>query len=208
MDLPWDRLDVATWSWQKGLGGEAGFGMIALSPRAVERLETHTPDWPVPKIFRLAKGGALIEGIFRGATINTPSMLAVEDWLDALAWADRAGGLPALVARAESNLAAITAWIDRTADFAFLAKDPAARSTTSVCLSIVAPWFLALPADEQRARVGRMAALLADENVAHDITGYRAAPPGLRIWAGPTVETRDIEDLLPWLEWALDRVAD
>ena len=208
MDLPWDRLDVVTWSWQKCLGGEAGFGMIALSPRAVERLESHTPAWPVPKIFRLAEGGLLNEGVFRGSTINTPSLLCVEDWLDALSWAEGEGGLPGLIARTDRNLGVIAAWAAASSDFAFLAADPAQRSATSVCLAITAPWFSKLPADEQRERVKRMTALLTRESVAHDIAGYRDAPPGLRLWAGPTVETSDLENLLPWLDWALAQITD
>ncbi|HPF70234.1 MAG TPA: phosphoserine transaminase [Candidatus Krumholzibacteria bacterium] len=208
MDLPWERLDVVTWSWQKCLGGEGGHGMLALGPRAVERLLAHAPAWPMPKIFRMTKGGRLDEDLFAGATINTPSLLCVEDWIDALRWAEGAGGLPALVARAEGNLAAIAAWVERSSSFGFLAADPAVRSCTSVCLTITAPWFAALPTDEQRARVGRLVKLLAAEGVAHDIGAYRDAPPGLRVWAGPTIETADLEALLPWLDWALAQVAD
>ena len=208
MALPWDKLDVATWSWQKCLGGEAAHGMIALGPRAVARLESHRPAWPVPKIFRLAKSGQLDEGVFKGATINTPSLLCVEDWLDALTWAEGLGGLPELIARSERNLAAIAGWIDGSRDFAFLAADPGTRSCTSVCVTITAGWFAALPADRQQACVGRLVALLAEEGVAHDIGAYRDAPPGLRLWAGPTVETADLEALLPWLDWALARCAD
>jgi len=208
MDLPWDKLDVVTWSWQKCLGGEAAHGMIALGPRAVARLEEHVPAWPLPKILRLVKGGKLDEGLFAGATINTPSLLCVEDWLDALAWAESVGGLPALIARAEGNLAAIAAWVEASPDFAFLAADPAARSCTSVCLSVTAPWFTALAAEEQRARVSRLAKLLEREDAACDVAGYRDAPPGLRVWAGPTVERDDLEALLPWLDWALAEVAD
>ncbi len=206
MDLPWDKLDVVTWSWQKCLGGEAAHGMIALGPRAVARLKEHRPAWPVPKVLRLAGGGKLDQGLFEGATINTPSMLCVEDWLDALAWAGQVGGLPGLLARAERNLATIAAWIDQSTDFAFLAAEPATRSCTSVCLRIVAPWFAALPPDEQRVRVARLARLLERENVACDIAGYRDAPPGLRLWAGPTIETADLAALLPWLDWALAQV--
>jgi len=162
----------------------------------------------MPKIFRMTKGGRLDEDLFAGATINTPSLLCVEDWIDALRWAEGAGGLPALVARAEGNLAAIAAWVERSSSFGFLAADPAVRSCTSVCLTITAPWFAALPTDEQRARVGRLVKLLAAEGVAHDIGAYRDAPPGLRVWAGPTIETADLEALLPWLDWALAQVAD
>jgi len=208
MDLPWDKLDVVTWSWQKCLGGEAAHGMIALSPRAVARLESHTPAWPVPKIFRLTKKGRLSEGLFRGATINTPSLLATEDWLDALAWARQIGGLPALVERSEANLALIAGWIADSSDFEFLAARESERSATSVCLRIVSPWFTALETTEQRLRVGQLTTLLANEGVAYDIAGYRDAPPGLRLWAGPTVEKSDLAALLPWLDWALSEIAE
>jgi phosphoserine aminotransferase len=184
------------------MGGEAQHGMLILSPRAVERLETHTPSWPLPKIFRLTKKGKLIEGIFSGATINTPSMLAVEDALDGLAWARSVGGLGALIARSRANLAAIEGWVERTAWVDFLAQDPAFRSNTSVCLKVVDPWFAALPGDDQAATAKRLAALLEDEGAAYDIGAYRDAPPGLRIWAGATVETADLEALFPWLDWA------
>jgi phosphoserine aminotransferase len=206
MELPWDRLDAVTWSWQKALGGEAAHGMLALSPRAVERLLTHTPAWPLPKLFRLTGGGRLNEGIFRGETINTPSMLCVEDALDGLRWAERIGGLPALIARSEANLAAIARFVAGSADFAFLAADPASRSCTSVCLRIVAPWFMALDAAGQADAARAIAALLEREGVAFDIGAYRDAPPGLRIWAGATVELADIEALLPWLTWAADSI--
>jgi phosphoserine aminotransferase len=206
MELPWDRLDAVTWSWQKALGGEAAHGMLALSPRAVERLLTHTPAWPLPKLFRLTGGGRLNEGIFRGETINTPSMLCVEDALDGLRWAERIGGLPALIARSEANLAAIARFVAGSADFAFLAADPASRSCTSVCLRIVAPWFTALDAAGQADAARAIAALLEREGVAFDIGAYRDAPPGLRIWAGATVELADIEALLPWLAWAADSI--
>ncbi len=196
-----------TWSWQKCLGGEAAHGMIALGPRAVARLEQHAPAWPLPKIFRMTKGGKLDEALFKGSTINTPSLLCVEDWLDALAWAEGEGGLAGLVARADRNLAVIAEWVAASSGFGFLAADAASRSSTSVCLTITAPWFTALPADEQKARVGRLVKLLAAEDVAHDIGAYRDAPAGLRIWAGPTVETADLAALLPWLDWALDEIA-
>ena len=202
MDLPWHKLDVATWSWQKVLGGEAAHGMLALSPRAVARLESYTPPRPLPKIFRLAKGGKVDAGVFRGETINTPSMLCVEDALDSLGWAEGIGGLPALIARSEANLAAIADWVARTDWIDFLARDPAVRSSTSICLVIVDPWFRALPSDRQQAVPKRIAALLEQRDVAYDINGYRDAPPGLRIWGGGTVETADIEALLPWLDWA------
>ncbi|HVC59096.1 MAG TPA: phosphoserine transaminase [Acetobacteraceae bacterium] len=206
MRLPWEKLDVATWSWQKVLGGEAAHGMLALSPRAVERLETYRPAWPLPKIFRLTKGGKLNEGIFRGETINTPSMLCVEDAVDGLRWAESVGGLDGLVARSEANLGAIERWVARTAWVDFLATAPETRSCTSICLKPVAPWFTALPAPAQAQAAKRMAALLEKEAVAYDIAAYRDAPPGLRIWGGATVETADVEKLLPWLDWAHDAV--
>ncbi|HEX4260621.1 MAG TPA: phosphoserine transaminase, partial [Acetobacteraceae bacterium] len=202
MNLPWAKLDVVTWSWQKALGGEAAHGMLALSPRAVERLQSYKPAWPLPKIFRLTSGGKLIEGIFAGETINTPSMLCVEDALDGLRWAESIGGLPALVARAEANLAAIAAWVGRSGWAAFLAETEATRSPTSICLRIAAPWFLALPSEAQAKAAKRIAALLEKRGVAYDIAAYRNAPPGLRIWGGATVETSDIAALLPWLDWA------
>ena len=208
MDLPFDRLDVVTWSWQKVLGGEGAHGMLALSPRAVARLESHTPAWPMPKIFRLTKGGRLIDGVFKGETINTPSLLAVEDVLDALKWAESIGGLPALIARSEANLAAVSEWVGRTGWIDFMASDPATRSSTSICLKIVDPWFAGLDGDAQAAVPKRMAALLEAEGVAYDITGHRDAPPGLRIWGGSTVETGDIEALLPWLDWSFAAVRD
>ncbi len=202
MDLPWDKLDVVTWSWQKVLGGEGQHGMLALSPRAVVRLQTYTPAWPLPKIFRLTKGGKLMEGIFKGETINTPSMLCVEDVLDALRWAKSLGGSATLVARCERNLARIAAWVAKTDWVEFLAADPAVRSPTSVCLKIVDPWFSGLDETAQRAFAKSIAAVLAREGVAFDIAAYRDAPPGLRIWAGATIETDDIDALLPWLDWA------
>jgi phosphoserine aminotransferase len=202
MDLPWEKLDVVTWSWQKVLGGEGAHGMLALSPRAVQRLETYKPAWPLPKIFRLTKGGKLIDGIFAGETINTPSMLCVEDALDGLRWAEQIGGLSALIARSEASLAAIAAWVDASNWAAFLAENPAARSNTSVCLKITAPWFTGLAPDAQAAAAKKLAALLEKEKAALDIGAYRDAPPGLRIWAGATVETSDIKSLLPWLDWA------
>ena len=191
MRLAWDRLDVVTWSWQKVLGGEAAHGMLALSPRAVERLLSYKPVWPLPKIFRLTSGGKLIEGIFKGETINTPSMLCVEDALDGLRWAELVGGLDGLIGRSEANLAAIARWVANQDWVDFLAEDPATRSCTSICLKLTVP-ELAKP----------MAALLEKEGVAYDIGAYRDAPAGLRIWGGATVETADIEALLPWLKWA------
>ncbi|HEX7968171.1 MAG TPA: phosphoserine transaminase [Stellaceae bacterium] len=202
MALPWDKLDVATWSWQKALGGEAAHGMLALSPRAVERLESHTPPWPMPKIFRLTSKGKFNEGIFKGETINTPSLLAIEDAIDGLKWAESIGGQKALMARSKANLAAIAQWVERTPWIEFLVQDPAIRSWTSVCLKIVDEWFVRLPEDAQRAAVKRLEALLDGEGVAYDIAGHRDAPPGLRIWCGSTVERSDVEALLPWLDWA------
>jgi phosphoserine aminotransferase len=207
MDLPWDKLDVVTWSWQKVLGGEAAHGMLALSPRAVARLESFLPNRPLPKIFRMTKGGKLIEGIFAGETINTPSMLCVEDALDGLRWAERIGGLPALIARSEANLAAVADWVANSDWAAFLAEDPATRSCTSICLKIAAPWFTALDAEGQAAAAKSIASMLEKEGVALDIGAYRDAPPGLRIWGGATVETSDIQALLPWLDWAFAQVA-
>jgi len=207
MDLPWQKLDVVTWSWQKVLGGEAGHGMLALSPRAVERLLTYKPAWPLPKIFRLTSGGKLIEGIFAGETINTPSMLCVEDALDGLRWAEGAGGLPGLIARSEANLAAIANWVEGNARVEFLAKDPATRSCTSICLAIAADWFTALDAEVQQKAAKAVAGLLEKSGVAMDAASYRDAPPGLRIWGGATVETADIQALLPWIDYAIDTVA-
>jgi phosphoserine aminotransferase len=207
MALPWQKLDAVTWSWQKVLGGEAAHGMLALSPRAVERLLTHKPAWPLPKIFRLTSGGKLIEGVFKGETINTPSMLCVEDALDGLRWAESAGGLPALIARSETNLAAVAGWVAARDWVDFLAEDPATRSCTSICLKIVAPWFAALDAAAQTEAVKRIVALLDKEGVAYDIGGHRDAPAGLRIWGGATVETADIAALLPWLDWAYAQAA-
>ncbi len=197
MPLPWDRLDVTTFSWQKVLGGEAAHGMLILSPRAVERLESYTPPWPLPKIFRLTKGGKLIEGIFAGATINTPSMLCVEDYLCALAWAKSVGGLNGLIARADANAAVIERFVMRRDWIDYLAADPATRSTTSVCLRFCDP-RIQDGAAFSKAIVKR----LEDEGVAYDIGAYRDAPPGLRIWCGSTVEAGDLEALMPWLDWA------
>ncbi len=206
MELDWSKLDVVTWSWQKVLGGEAAHGMLALSPRAIDRLRTYTPSWPLPKIFRLTSGGKPIEGIFKGETINTPSMLCVEDALDGLRWAESVGGLAGTIARSEANLAAVAEWVDRTDWVDFLARDPATRSCTAICLKIVAPWFVALPADGQAKAAKALAALLEQEGVAYDIGAYRDAPPGLRIWGGATVETASIAALRPWLDWAYARI--
>jgi phosphoserine aminotransferase len=200
--LDWTKLDVVTFSWQKALGGEAAHGMLILSPRAVARLESYTPPWPIPKIFRMTKGGKLIEGIFAGETINTPSMLCVEDYLDALEWAKASGGLPALQARADANARVIADWVARTPWIDFLAADPALRSNTSVCLKVVDPAVTRLAADAQAAFVKGIAAALEREGVAYDIDAYRDAPPGLRIWCGSTVEASDVKALTPWLDWA------
>ncbi|WP_419908821.1 phosphoserine transaminase [Hoeflea sp.] len=201
-DLPFDKLDVVTFSWQKVLGGEGGHGVLILSPRAVERLESYTPPWPLPKIFRMTKGGKLIEGIFEGATINTPSMLCVEDYLDALAWAEDIGGLRALLRRADENAAVIADHVARSDWLDFLAVAPQTRSNTSVCLKIVDPRFLALSEDQQGAFAKELVAVLEKEGVALDIGAYRDAPAGLRIWTGATVEKSDLVALMPWLDWA------
>jgi phosphoserine aminotransferase len=206
MPLAWERLDVVTWSWQKVLGGEAAHGMIALSPRAVARLESHKPAWPLPKLFQLAKGGKLIDGIFKGDTINTPSLLAAEDALDGLRWAESVGGLDGLIARSNANLVAIAAWVDRTPWIEFLAQDAAARSSTSVCLKIVDPAFARLDNAAALKVIDKMTGLLEAEGAAYDIASYRDAPPGLRIWAGATVEKADLEALFPWLEWAYSEI--
>ena len=199
MDIPWSKIDVATWSWQKVLGGEAAHGMLVLSPRAVQRLESYKPAWPLPKLFRMTKDGKISEGIFKGETINTPSMLAVEDAIDGLNWAKGIGGLPALIARSEANLAAVAAWQARSEWAGFLAGDPATRSCTSICLKIVDP---RVSAEAQAEIAKKIASLLEKEGVANDIGAYRDAPAGLRIWGGATIDTADIEALLPWLDWA------
>jgi phosphoserine aminotransferase len=202
MDLPFEKLDVVTWSWQKVLGGEGAHGMLALSPRAVQRLESFTPPWPIPKLFRMTKSGKLTEDLFEGSTINTPSMLCVEDALDALRWVERIGGQPAVMKRSEENLAAIARWVEASDWIGFLAERPEIRSCTSICLAITDPWFSARDAATQKALTKKVGTLLANEGVAFDIGSYRDAPPGLRIWGGVTVETPDIEALLPWLDWA------
>jgi len=204
MRLPWDKLDVATWSWQKSLGGEAAHGMLSLSPRAVERLESYTPPWPLPKLFRLTSKGKLIEGVFRGETINTPSMLCVEDALDSLKWAESVGGLDGLIARSERNLATLLGWIEKCSWAEPLAEDPATISCTSPQFKITEPWFTRLSPEDRFQTVRSTTRRLEQEGAAYDIASHRASPPGLRIWTGPTVETADIEALIPWLDWAWD----
>jgi phosphoserine aminotransferase len=200
--LDWAKLDVVTFSWQKVLGGEAAHGMLILSPRAVARLESYQPPWPLPKIFRMTKGGKLNEAIFEAETINTPSMLCVEDYLDTLQWAKSIGGLPALIARADANARVIAKWVGATPWVDFLAADPRTRSNTSVCLKIVEPAVATLSADQQTAFAKNLAGLLEKEGVAYDIAAHRDAPAGLRIWCGSTIETSDVEALTPWLDWA------
>jgi phosphoserine aminotransferase len=204
MRLPWDKLDVVTWSWQKALGGEAAHGMLALSPRAVERLESYTPPWPLPKLFRLTSKGKLIKSVFQGETINTPSMLCVEDAIDSLFWAEKVGGLDGLVARSEQNLSVIADWARRTPWIEFLAEDQATISCTSPQLKIVEPWFTELSPEDRFRIVRTMTARLEQEQAAYDIASHRASPPGIRIWTGATVEASDVEALMPWLDWAWD----
>ncbi len=206
MDLPWHKLDVATFSWQKVMGGEGAHGILILSPRAVERLESYTPPWPLPKIFRLTKSGKLIDGIFTGATINTPSMLCVEDYIDTLSWGAKVGGLKGLIKRSEDNLAVLRNWVEKTDWVDFLAEDPNTVSNTSVCLKITAPWFQNLTDEDKAAAAKKLATLLDEQAVAYDIGSYRDAPAGLRIWAGSTIETDDLRDLTPWLDWAYGEV--
>jgi phosphoserine aminotransferase len=200
--LDWAKLDVVTFSWQKALGGEAAHGMLILSPRAVERLESYTPPWPLPKIFRLTKGGKINEGIFVGETINTPSMLCVEDYLDALSWAKSIGGLSALMTRADANTKVLTDWVGKTPWIDFLAASPAERSNTSVCLKVIDPDVTKLPTDDQRAFIKTLAGMIEKEGAAYDIANHRDAPPSLRIWCGATVEISDVQALTPWLDWA------
>lgn len=206
MELPWEKLDVVTYSWQKVMGGEAAHGMLILSPRAIERLESYTPAWPLPKIFRMTKGGKLISGIFEGATINTISMLCVEDALDGLKWAEEIGGLPELIKRSNANLSAIDAWVEKSDWIAFLTEDNSLRSNTSICLKIVDTWFTAKPEDEQSAIAKKIVSILESEEIGYDFGSYRDAPTGFRIWGGATVDTADIEALLPWLDWAYSEV--
>src|SRR3984957_17961469 len=208
MELPWAKLDVVTWSWQKVLGGEAGHGMLALSPRAVERLESYTPPWPLPKIFRLTSKGKIAEGVFKGETINTPSMLCVQDALDGLRWAEQIGGLTGLIARSEANLATVAAWVAESDWAAFLADNPATRSCTSIQLAITDPWFEALSPEMRFNTVRAMTARLEAEEAGYDLASHRDSPPGIRIWAGATVERSDVEALLRWLDWAWEQQRD
>ena len=208
LEMDWEKQDVITWSWQKVLGGEAGHGMLALSPRAVDRLESYSPPWPLPKIFRLTKGGKLQKDIFSGSTINTPSMLAVEDQLEALTWAESIGGLPGLQAKSRANLEVLSRWVDNTDWIDFLVADPAIRSSTSICLKIADPWFTQLDQTGQNEVIKKITQLLENETVAYDIGGYRDAPPGLRIWGGATVEKEDIQCLTAWLDWAFQEISN
>lgn len=208
MPLPFEKLDVTTYSWQKALGGEAQHGTMILSPRAIARLESYTPSWPLPKLFRLIKGGKIDPALFEGSTINTPSLLVLEDYLDALNWAGSVGGYEGLVKRTAKNAALIKAWVKKTDWVEFLAEDENYRSPTSVCLKITDPWFTAKPEDERKALVNKLVKLLETEQVAYDVGAYRAAPPGLRIWAGATVEAENLEALFPWLDWAYDEVRE
>ncbi|HPF79011.1 MAG TPA: phosphoserine transaminase [Alphaproteobacteria bacterium] len=201
-DLPWEKLDVVTWSWQKVLGSEAAHGMLVLSPRAVERLETFTPDRPLPKIFRLMNKGKLIDGAFVGETLNTPSMLAAEDCLDALKWVESIGGLKATIKRSDDNLKAVSDWVAKTDWVEFLAEDKDTISSTSICLKITDPWFEQKSEEDRQAFVKGMVKLLEAENAAYDIAGYRAAPAGIRIWGGATVDPADTQALMPWVDWA------
>jgi len=202
MDLPWNKLDVVTWSWQKAMGGEAAHGMLALGPRAVERLENYTPPWPMPKVFRMTKGGKLIEGLFRGETLNTPSMLCVEDAIDALKWMESAGGGAAMVARSDASLAAVTDWVAATPWVDFLPTSADLRSSTSICLKYVEPEVANMPTNDLRAFSKALADLLEAEDIAFDTNNHRDAPPSLRIWGGATVEPSDMAALLPWLDWS------
>jgi phosphoserine aminotransferase len=207
MELPWDKLDVTTFSWQKVLGGEAAHGMLVLSPKAVARLESYTPPWPMPKIFRMTKGGKIVDGIFEGETINTPSMLAVEDYLDALTWAEGQGGLKGLIRRSNDNLQVLEAWSKRCGWTGFLAKE-SVRSNTSVCIKIIDPAFEKLSDEAKADTIKKLCGALEKEGVAFDVAGYRAAPPGLRIWCGATVDKADLEALTPWLDWAWAKVKE
>ncbi|PZQ47059.1 MAG: phosphoserine transaminase [Micavibrio aeruginosavorus] len=203
-DMPWDKLDVTTWSWQKVLGGEGAHGMLVLSPRAVERLESFKAPRPLPKIFRMTKGGKFADGIFKGETINTPSMMAVEDCLDALKWVESIGGVKATIKRCEANIAAVAKWVDKSPIWEFLCDDNAVRSRTSITLKIIDPWFTAMGDEERQAFIKSMVKPLDKESVAYDIASYRDAPAGLRIWGGATVEAADLEILMPWIDWAYE----
>ncbi|MDR3325753.1 MAG: phosphoserine transaminase [Rhodospirillaceae bacterium] len=206
MNIPWSKTDVVTWSWQKVLGGEGAHGMLVLSKRAVDRLERYKPAWPLPKIFRMTKYGKLIDGIFKGDTINTPSMLAVEDQIDALRWSENIGGIKVLISRSEANLAVLSAWVFKSSWATFLVEDVNIRSCTSICLTIKSPFFTKLSTDNQTVVTKKIASLLENEGVAYDIASYRDAPPGLRIWGGATVESSDIEKLTAWLDWSFTQV--
>ena len=208
MDMDWHKLDVITWSWQKVLGGEAAHGMIALSPKALERLSEYQPTWPIPKIFRLANNMKVIEGIFKGETINTPSMLCVEDAIDALNWIQSIGGSRGSIDKSQSNLQVVKTWVESKDWIDFLAKDSSTLSSTSICLKITDPWFLGLSVDQQQLKIKEINSLLDKEQVAFDINAYRTAPPGFRIWGGATVESSDIETLLPWIEWGYQSIKE
>jgi phosphoserine aminotransferase len=206
MDMPWDKLDVVTWSWQKVLGGEAAHGMLALSPRAVERLESYTPPWPMPKIFRLTKGGKLFEEPFEGKTINTPSMMAVEDYIDALKWAEQIGGLPALIKRSEANFAAVKKWLPKTPWAAFLAETPETASNTSICFKVIDPWLTSKDTEEQLKVIKNVEKLLEKEGVAFEVANHRESPASFRLWGGATVEASDIEAVLEWIDWGYQTI--
>ncbi|MEM1393365.1 MAG: phosphoserine transaminase [Cyanobacteria bacterium P01_H01_bin.150] len=206
MEIPWQKIDVLTYSWQKVMGGEAAHGVIILSPRAVERLESYTPDRPLPKIFRLTKGGKLIEGIFEGSTINTPSMICVEDAIDGLKWAKSIGGLSKLIERSNNNLKVLEDWVQKSDWIDFLVEDKSIRSNTSICLKIVDKWYQSLSKEEQGAKAKELVSLMAKEEIAYDIGSYRDAPPGLRIWGGSTVESKDMEALTQWLDWGFSQI--
>ena len=206
MDMDWSKLDVVTWSWQKVLGGEAAHGMIAMSPKAIQRLSEYQPNWPIPKIFRLANNKKVIEGIFKGETINTPSMLCVEDAIDALNWIKSIGGYSGSIKKSQKNLEVIKKWVQSKDWINFLAEDPQNISSTSICLKITADWFLKLSEDDQQAKIKEINSMLDKEGVAYDINAYRTAPAGFRIWGGATVEASDIETLLPWIEWGYQSI--
>ncbi|MGB3651832.1 MAG: phosphoserine transaminase [Rivularia sp. (in: cyanobacteria)] len=206
MEIPWHKIDVLTYSWQKVMGGEAAHGVIVLSPRAVERLESYTPDRPLPKIFRLTKGGKLIEGVFEGSTINTPSMLCVEDAIDGLKWAKSIGGLSKLIERSNNNLQVLEDWVAKSDWIDFLVEDKSIRSNTSICLIITDKWYQSLSKEEQAAKAKELVSLMAKEQVAYDIGSYRDAPPGLRIWGGATIESKDMEALTHWLDWGFGQI--